>query len=90
MAPPEPAVVSYATEYVRIRAFGVFVALIGFVATGTYRGIKVCGCKHSDMIVDCGCGCWSCSHVFHMFFKYRAGANIVVGVVPRFLNRNCY
>jgi Na+-driven multidrug efflux pump len=41
MNPPEPAVAKYATEYIGIRAWGLLAALLGFVATGTYRGFKV-------------------------------------------------
>lgn len=38
----------YATEYISARSCGVLAALVGFVATGTYRGFKVrrgCGGK---------------------------------------------
>ncbi|KAJ9521328.1 hypothetical protein QJQ45_001287 [Haematococcus lacustris] len=40
MAPPEPAVAAYATQYIGVRAWGMLAALLGFVATGTYRGFK--------------------------------------------------
>ncbi|KAL6763380.1 mate-domain-containing protein [Haematococcus lacustris] len=40
MAPPEPAVAAYATQYIGVRAWGLMGALLGFVATGTYRGFK--------------------------------------------------
>eukprot|EP00197_Chlamydomonas_leiostraca_P002935 CAMPEP_0202858174 /NCGR_PEP_ID=MMETSP1391-20130828/817_1 /ASSEMBLY_ACC=CAM_ASM_000867 /TAXON_ID=1034604 /ORGANISM="Chlamydomonas leiostraca, Strain SAG 11-49" /LENGTH=615 /DNA_ID=CAMNT_0049537061 /DNA_START=313 /DNA_END=2161 /DNA_ORIENTATION=+ len=40
MKPPEAEVARYASEYISVRAFGVLAALLGFVATGTYRGWK--------------------------------------------------
>lgn len=40
LRPPEPAVAAYAAQFIQIRAWGVLSALIGFVAAGTYRGVK--------------------------------------------------
>lgn len=31
---------AYAVEYIRIRSWGIMAAMLGFVASGTYRGIK--------------------------------------------------
>jgi Na+-driven multidrug efflux pump len=38
--PKEPQVFAYAVEYIRIRSWGIMAAMLGFVASGTYRGIK--------------------------------------------------
>ncbi|KXZ50515.1 hypothetical protein GPECTOR_16g690 [Gonium pectorale] len=40
LKPPEPAVAVLATQYLKIRALGVPAALLGFVATGVFRGLK--------------------------------------------------
>lgn len=31
---------AYAVEYIRIRSWGIMAAMLGFVASGSYRGIK--------------------------------------------------
>jgi hypothetical protein len=33
-------VAEYATQFIRVRAWGILSALISFVAAGTYRGVK--------------------------------------------------
>ncbi|KXZ50525.1 hypothetical protein GPECTOR_16g700 [Gonium pectorale] len=38
--PPEAAVAAYATDYIRVRSLGIPAALLGFVATGVFRGFK--------------------------------------------------
>jgi Na+-driven multidrug efflux pump len=40
LKPPEPTVAAYATQFMRVRAWGVLSALLGFVAAGTCRGVK--------------------------------------------------
>jgi hypothetical protein len=42
LAPPEPEVAMYATQYIAVRAWSVGLVLVGFVAIGTFRGFKVC------------------------------------------------
>ena len=41
MNPPEPAVATYAIQYISVRAWGIPAVLAGFVSIGTYRGFKV-------------------------------------------------
>ncbi|PNW83984.1 hypothetical protein CHLRE_04g213000v5 [Chlamydomonas reinhardtii] len=38
--PPEPMVAALATQYMQVRALGIPAALLGFVATGVFRGFK--------------------------------------------------
>ncbi len=38
--PKEPQVFAYAVEYIKIRSWGIMAAMLGFVASGSYRGIK--------------------------------------------------
>lgn len=40
LRPPEAEVAAAATQYIQIRAWGIVASLLGFVATGTYRGFK--------------------------------------------------
>ncbi|KAG2500414.1 hypothetical protein HYH03_001984 [Edaphochlamys debaryana] len=40
MNPPEAAVAAYAVDFIRVRALGVPAVLLGFVATGVFRGFK--------------------------------------------------
>jgi hypothetical protein len=40
LKPPEPQVAIYASQFIRIRAWGILSALVSFVAAGTYRGVK--------------------------------------------------
>ena len=40
LRPPEAAVAAYAQEFIQVRGWGVLSALVGFVAAGTYRGVK--------------------------------------------------
>jgi hypothetical protein len=41
--PKEPEVFAYAVEYIKIRSWGIMAAMLGFVASGSYRGIKDTG-----------------------------------------------
>ncbi|PNW83980.1 hypothetical protein CHLRE_04g213150v5 [Chlamydomonas reinhardtii] len=38
--PPEAAVAAYAIDYIKVRSLGIPAALLGFVATGVFRGFK--------------------------------------------------
>uniref|UniRef100_A0A383W375 Protein DETOXIFICATION n=1 Tax=Tetradesmus obliquus TaxID=3088 RepID=A0A383W375_TETOB len=38
--PPEPEVSAYAVQYITVRSWGILAAMLGFVASGTYRGVK--------------------------------------------------
>ncbi|KAG2426660.1 hypothetical protein HXX76_012971 [Chlamydomonas incerta] len=38
--PPEPTVAALATQYMQVRSLGIPAALLGFVATGVFRGFK--------------------------------------------------
>lgn len=40
LKPREPEVYAYAVSYIRVRSFGIVAAMLGFVASGSYRGIK--------------------------------------------------
>lgn len=41
--PKEPEVFTYAVEYIKVRSWGIMAAMLGFVASGSYRGIKDTG-----------------------------------------------
>ncbi|KAF8061355.1 DTX44 [Scenedesmus sp. PABB004] len=38
--PPEPEVALFATQYMAVRSWGILAAMLGFVASGTWRGVK--------------------------------------------------
>lgn len=38
--PRESEVYTYAVEYIKVRSWGIMAAMLGFVASGSYRGIK--------------------------------------------------
>eukprot|EP00882_Tetradesmus_deserticola_P004741 GHRQ01004996.1.p1 GENE.GHRQ01004996.1~~GHRQ01004996.1.p1 ORF type:complete len:364 (+),score=144.71 GHRQ01004996.1:1474-2565(+) len=40
LRPPEPEVYTYAVQYITVRSWGILAAMLGFVASGTYRGVK--------------------------------------------------
>lgn len=40
MKPPEANVATYAVQYITVRSWGIMAAMLGFVASGTYRGVK--------------------------------------------------
>jgi hypothetical protein len=73
LKPAEAAVAEYAIEYMRIRSWGIMAAMIGFVAAGTYRGVKdtrtplnaAVGAMLTNMVLtplmlygEWGCLCW--------------------------------
>eukprot|EP00879_Flechtneria_rotunda_P008430 GHRR01008831.1.p1 GENE.GHRR01008831.1~~GHRR01008831.1.p1 ORF type:complete len:403 (+),score=118.67 GHRR01008831.1:1447-2655(+) len=40
LRPPEPEVARYAVEYITAKSPGILAVMLGFVASGTYRGVK--------------------------------------------------
>lgn len=40
LKPPEAEVTQYAVQYISVRSWGILAAMLGFVASGTYRGVK--------------------------------------------------
>lgn len=38
--PPEPQVYTYAVQYITVRSWGILAAMLGFVASGTYRQVQ--------------------------------------------------
>lgn len=40
LKPPEPMVAMYAQQFIEVRGLFIWMALLGFVATGVYRGFK--------------------------------------------------
>jgi hypothetical protein len=41
--PPEAEVYTYAVQYITVRSWGILAAMLGFVASGTYRQVLVVG-----------------------------------------------